>query len=114
MPVTGTSDSSMCMPIASHFCALLLLLRHETAWPFATHAMSCPEDAGGGMGGPLAHFDHGLSLRTVACAMVAALLGPRVPATPRWLLKGLGGKPRSTGDSMSHGTTFTKERQEKA
>ena len=50
MPVTGMSDSSTCVPIASHFQALLLLLRHETAWPFATHVMSCPEDAGGGMG----------------------------------------------------------------
>lgn len=30
-----------------------------------------------GWGGPLAHFDHGLSLRTVACAMDAAFLGPR-------------------------------------
>lgn len=32
----------------------------------------------------------------------------------RWLLKGLGGKPRSTGDTMSHRTTFTKERREQA
>ena len=50
MLATGMSDSSTCMPIASHFWALLLLLRQETTWPFATYAMSCPEDAGGGVG----------------------------------------------------------------
>lgn len=77
MPVTG-------MLIPPRACLLLLISglsccywRMRQLWPLATHAMSCPEDAGGAMGRTTGSLWSRTQPEDCGLCHDAAFLGPR-------------------------------------